>query len=128
MIPPPVDAVLLHEHAYQDTGDLSYVLSLDTFTDDGGYKRILEHGLGFFNYDLALKDEIYDRSWVDMFRFHLYQHFVLYLIIFLMIFLIWSFVVINQVSYAGHLIFGKDKKLYKKFDKKNDLEYRHIQV
>lgn len=128
MIPPPVDAVLLHEHAYQDTGDLSYVLSLETFTDNGGYKPILTYGLGFFNYDLALKNEIYDKSWIEMLRFHVYEHFVVYLIIFLFIFLVWCFVVIVQLNYAGHVIFGEDKKLYKKFEKDNELEYRHIQV
>lgn len=128
MIPPPIDAVLLHEHAYQDTGDLSYVLNLDTFTDEGGYKPILKYGLGFFNYDLALRSEIYGRSWVEMFRFHLYEQFAFYFFLFLALFLLWALVVVAQVNHAGHTVFGKNKVSFKKFDKEDDLEYHHIKV
>ncbi|CCE91517.1 uncharacterized protein TDEL_0C06280 [Torulaspora delbrueckii] len=124
MIPPPIDAVLLHEHAYQDTGDLSYVLNLETFTDDGGYKPILKYGLGFFNYDLALTSEVYDRSWIEMFRFHLYENFAFYFLIFLALFLLWALVMVAQLNHAGQMVFGKNKK----FEKEDDLEYHHIKV
>lgn len=128
MIPPPVDPVLLHEHAYQDTGDLNYVLHLETFTNDGGYKPVLKYGLGFFNYDLALKDEIYDMSWLDILRFHIYEHFIAYFSIFIVLFLIWVFIVAVQLGHASYFVFGKDKKFFKRHDKEDDFEYRHIKV
>ncbi|GAV48527.1 hypothetical protein ZYGR_0K00320 [Zygosaccharomyces rouxii] len=125
MIPLPTDAALLHEHAYQDTGDLSYVLHLDTFTDDGGYKPILKYGLGFFNYHLAHDDEIYEQSWLDMFHFHIREHFLMYAFILLVLGLIWSIVLMIQVNHAGQFAFGKKKKTLKK---QEDLEFHHIKV
>lgn len=128
MIPPPIDAVLLHEHAYQDTGELSYVLHLDTFTGDGGYKPILKYGLGFFNYDLALKSEVYGSSWIERFRYHLYEYFSIYFLVFLALFLVWALTVVAQVNSASKVVFGKNKLSLKKLEKDNDLEYHHIKV
>lgn len=126
MIPPPTDAALLHEHAYQDTGDLSYVLHLDTFTGDGGYKPILQYGLGYFNYHLAHDDEIYEKSWTEMFRFHIREHFLIYAFIFLILGLVWAIILMVQVNFAGQFVFGK--KMSKRMEKEEDLEFRHIKV
>ncbi|CAR29003.1 hypothetical protein ZYGR_0W00310 [Zygosaccharomyces rouxii] len=124
MIPPPTDAALIHEHAYQDTGDLSYVLHLDTFTDAGGYKPILKYGLGFFNYHLAHDDEIYEKSWLEMLHFHIRERFLFYAFIFLILGLVWSIILMIQVNHAGQFAFGKKKTL----KKQEDLEFHHIKV
>lgn len=128
MIPLPVDPVLLHEHAYQDTGDLSYALNLDTFTDEGGYKPVLKYGLGFFNYQLALKDEIYESSWLDQARFHLYEHFTIYFLLFLIAFLIWAFMLVAQIGHLGESFFRKNKVAFKKSSKEDDFTYHHLKV
>ncbi|CDH13337.1 uncharacterized protein ZBAI_05123 [Zygosaccharomyces bailii ISA1307] len=129
MIPLPTDAALLHEHAYQDTGDLSYVLNLDTFTDEGGYKPILQYGLGFFNYYLALDDEVYEKSRLEMARFHIREHLLIYSFVFIVMALVWAFVVMVQVNYAGQFVFGRKKKqLLKKKEAEEDLEFHHIKV
>lgn len=129
MIPLPTDAALLHEHAYQDTGDLSYVLNLDTFTDEGGYKPILQYGLGFFNYYLALDDEVYEKCRLEIARFHIREHLLIYSFVFIMMALVWAFVVMVQVNYAGQLVFGRKKKqLLKKREAEDCLEFHHIKV
>ncbi|QLG70152.1 hypothetical protein HG535_0A00910 [Zygotorulaspora mrakii] len=129
MIPPPVDPALLHEHAYQGTGDLSYALNIETFTDEGGYKPLLKYGLGFFNYYLALDDEVYGRSWLEIFRFHLYEHFAIYFLIFLVAFLAWSSMVVAHIGSTSDIIFHKSKGSHKKRSEDGDsLDYHHLKV
>ncbi|EGA75781.1 YCR043C-like protein [Saccharomyces cerevisiae AWRI796] len=82
MIPAPLDASLLREHAFQGTNDLSTVLSPSTFTDEGGYKPVLKYGLGYFNYGLVIDDEVYDYSVCDIIRGHVYDHFLVLFLLF----------------------------------------------
>ncbi|EJS44496.1 YCR043C [Saccharomyces arboricola H-6] len=127
MIPPPLDASLLREHAYQGTNDLSTVLSPNTFTDEGGYKPVLKYGLGYFNYGLVLDDEVYDYSVCDIIRGHVYDYFWCYFYCFIILCTIW----IMRLTWRSG---GKKNKLgwnKKKDDFKiegGDLEYQHVKV
>ena len=85
----------------------------------------MKYGLGFFNYHLAHDDEIYEQSWLDMFHFHIREHFLMYAFILLVLGLIWSIVLMIQVNHAGQFAFGKKKKTLKK---QEDLEFHHIKV
>ncbi|CCD22209.1 uncharacterized protein NDAI_0A00510 [Naumovozyma dairenensis CBS 421] len=117
MIPPPVDPILLREHAYQETGDLGLVLNKNKFTGRGGYKPILNYGLGYFNYDMSLKDEVYSKSYCSMLKGHIQQHFLIYFILFLISSTFW----IAFFFFEFHFLRRITKGSFKNINKKNKL-------
>ncbi|CAH01143.1 uncharacterized protein KLLA0_C02145g [Kluyveromyces lactis] len=128
MLPPPVDAALLREHAYADTGNSQIVLDIKTFTDDGGYKPIEKYGLGYFNYMFALNKRVTEVSLKEIIRGHIYEYFTIYFVIIVIILAIW---ILSVSIYAECLTkrirsaFGKTSSYSKKVD---GISYDHVQV
>ncbi|CCK69187.1 uncharacterized protein KNAG_0C00740 [Huiozyma naganishii CBS 8797] len=89
MIPYMPDQALLREHIYRETGDLDVVLDKETFDSHGGFKATRQFGLGYFNYQPCLHDEVYEKSLFDMWRCNVYDHFVSYFIILLVVVVWW---------------------------------------
>ena len=90
MIPYQVDSALIRDHIYQDTGDLSVVLNPETFYRPGTFKRVMDYGLGYFNYQFQVDEELYAPSVTDICRATLYDHFVEYLVLVLIVMSLWS--------------------------------------
>ncbi|EDO19105.1 hypothetical protein Kpol_2000p73 [Vanderwaltozyma polyspora DSM 70294] len=140
MVPPPVDPVLLREHSFQDTGNLVTVLNPDTFYHTG-FKSTRNYGLGYMNYNLGLKDDVYEKSWLHIFRSHIYDKFTLYLILLLLSVIIWFIIFLTDVESISDLFqlrhskgsFRRYRKMKGKVDEDvieddNDIEYHHVKV
>ncbi|CCE62125.1 hypothetical protein TPHA_0B04560 [Tetrapisispora phaffii CBS 4417] len=137
MVPPPYDPILLREHAYYDTGDLTVVLDPDTFYQNG-LKSSARYGLGFLNYNFGLRDEIYEKSFWMLVRIHVYTHFTFYLTLFTGLLFAWVYMnfLRGNTQNLKQLLFGKRKQQaiwkYKSIKNKNellhdgDLEYQHV--
>ncbi|CDO92751.1 unnamed protein product [Kluyveromyces dobzhanskii CBS 2104] len=128
MLPPPVDAALLREHAYADTGNLQIVLDINTFTDAGGYKSIEKYGLGYCNYMFGLNDRVSDVSLKEIIRGHIYEYFTFYFFILLVILGVW----ILSISIYADMLRKKmssalgGSRSYK--NKVDGISYDHVQV
>lgn len=124
MIPTNVDQALLREHLYLNTQDINVVLDPAVFSNNEGFKSIKEHGLGYFNYYLALDSDIYDSSALDIIRAHVYDNFNIYLILFALVMIYWGYTIIGE--------FGGINKMFKKrrWNKFGDsgIEYHHVKV
>lgn len=75
MIAYPIDAALIKDHVYHDTGNLDVVLDPETFYHDGTFQRTRDYGLGYFNYQLRRDEEILSPNKVDHWRGIIYDHF-----------------------------------------------------
>ena len=124
MIPTMVDHALLREHAYENSKDLSEVLDPSTFSNNAGFQSIRDHGLGYFNYYLALDEDVYGFSRLDMARAHIYDHFNVYLVLFLVLLLGWIAAVIAEL---GLLQSAFRKRRWSKFGD-SGVEYHHVKV
>ncbi|CAL9731621.1 hypothetical protein MOUN0_M01618 [Monosporozyma unispora] len=90
MIAYPIDPALIRDHIFHDTGDLNIVLNPDTFYRPGAFKRVKDYGLGYFNYQFQIQEEIYTPSVTDTWRSEIYDNFVKYLVIVLIVMSLWS--------------------------------------
>ncbi|CCF57713.1 hypothetical protein KAFR_0D00660 [Kazachstania africana CBS 2517] len=132
MIPALVDPALLHEHAFYDSGDIDLVLNPQTFTDRNGYKSISEFGLGFFNYDMELRHEIYDYTNGNLFRSHIYDYFTIYFILFIILCVGWLLACLLELNSMRKFLtkswHGRRNSKYVSSHSNDDVEYHHIKV
>lgn len=124
MIPTLVDHALLREHAYENTKDLTQVLDPSTFSNNEGFKSIRDHGLGYFNYYLALDEDVYGSSSLDMVRAHIYDHFNVYLALFLVLLIAWLAAVVAELGLLQSLF---RKRKWNRFGD-SGVEYHHVKV
>lgn len=117
MIPSPLDDInLLREHFYQDNvlDNLHFVLNALKFTDIGGFKPARDFGLGFYNYDIRLKDNIYNPELLSQLGYSIFSHFEILLFAYIVV-LVYSLSVlikIDNVSILDHgLYLFKNKKI-----------------
>ncbi|CCH58330.1 hypothetical protein TBLA_0A05370 [Henningerozyma blattae CBS 6284] len=117
MYGPPGDPYLIHEHAYYESGDLDDVLDPRTFNHEGGFHRPSEYGIGYKNYDFTLDEEVYSKSYMSIFTGHVYDHFDLYFIGFVIMVSIWLYIYFKELQSAWAWLFDdgdnddEDKKL-----------------
>ena len=89
MIQYPIDASLLRDHLYQDTKDINIVLDPNKFYHDGDFKSEKLYGLGYFNYQFQINEEIYKPNFSDKLRGEIYDNFTKYLIILSISIILW---------------------------------------
>lgn len=117
MIPSPLEDInLLLEHLYQENilANLHFVLNPAKFTSFGGFKPIREYGLGYFNYEIRLKDNIYTPTVFSQMGYSIFTYFELFFILYIVV-LVYSLVAIVKIdntSVLDHVLYLlKHKKL-----------------
>lgn len=91
MIQYPIDASLIRDHLYHDTKDINIVLSPNKFYHDSEFKSEKLYGLGYFNYQFQINEEIYKPDFSDKLRGKIYDNFPKYLIIFSIFVFLWIY-------------------------------------
>lgn len=104
MIAYPIDSSLIRDHIYHDTNDLDVVLNPETFFRDGAFKRMKDYGLGYFNYQFQIDQEIYTVNSLDHWRAQLYDHFIRYLVCVLVVAILWGSYFILDWQWVLHIL------------------------
>lgn len=124
MIPVQVDHALLHEHSFMNSKDIRDVLDPTTFSNNAGFKSIKDHGLGYYNYYLALDSDVYESSNWDVVRAHIYDNFNIYLFFCLIAALVWFGFMLSEFSVMDKIF----KKRRGRKIRDSNIEYHHVKV
>lgn len=104
MIQYPIDSALIRDHLYHDTNDITFVLNPNKFYHNGEFKSEKLYGLGYFNYQFQINEEIYKPNLADKLRGDIYDNFVKCLVILFIAMFIWAcYFILNWQFVIGSL-------------------------